>query len=397
MKKISIKIISAILCFVFGVGEYDLVYAMTISDIKKEQSETKKQLEETNESISSIKEQQKGITSEINQLDDLLVEILASISLIEEEIEEKQQQIEETKKEYILAKKEEERQYEAMKIRLQYMYKNGNDAYVDLLVGEHGSSLSLNRSLYVQKVYEYDHTILEEFKRAKQAAEELQEKLQLEESELLTSQHELREEEKEMNNLLEEKKKEQKDFDLQLAKAKQQAASYKAKIKQQNAKIKKIQQEEERKAAEAAKKAAEAENKNGSYQKESNSDEKTDLIQNSGGTASGKEIASYACKFVGNPYVPGGTSLTNGADCSGFTYRVYKDFGYNIPRTSTSQRSAGVAVNYSEAQPGDLICYAGHVAIYIGGGQIVHASSQKTGIKYGTATYKTILAVRRIV
>lgn len=111
----------------------------------------------------------------------------------------------------------------------------------------------------------------------------------------------------------------------------------------------------------------------------------------------GSDIAQYACQFVGNPYVPGGTSLTNGADCSGFTQSVYRVYGYSLPRNSSSQRSAGREVSYEEAQPGDLICYAGHVAIYLGNGRIVHASSVKTGIKYGYATYKPILSVRRIV
>ena len=108
-------------------------------------------------------------------------------------------------------------------------------------------------------------------------------------------------------------------------------------------------------------------------------------------------MANYAWQFIGNPYVMGGTSLTNGADCSGFVFRVYKDFGYSLPRTSYAQRSAGTEVSYSDAQPGDVICYAGHVGIYIGNGQIVHASTQKTGIKVTRATYREILSVRRIV
>ena len=111
----------------------------------------------------------------------------------------------------------------------------------------------------------------------------------------------------------------------------------------------------------------------------------------------GQQIASYACQFVGNPYKAGGTSLTDGADCSGFVQSVYRHFGYVLPRDSTSQRSAGRAVDYANAQPGDIICYAGHVAIYLGNGQIVHASTERTGIKYGNATYRTILSVRRIV
>ena len=108
-------------------------------------------------------------------------------------------------------------------------------------------------------------------------------------------------------------------------------------------------------------------------------------------------MVNYAMQFLGNPYVWGGTSLTNGADCSGFTFRVYSDFGYSIPRTSYEQRSCGTGVDYSNAQPGDLICYDGHVAMYIGGGLIVHASTQRTGIKISNANYRPILAVRRVV
>ena len=103
-----------------------------------------------------------------------------------------------------------------------------------------------------------------------------------------------------------------------------------------------------------------------------------------------------ALQFVGNPYVYGGTSLTNGADCSGFTQSVYAQFGYSLPRTSYEQQNWGTEVSYADAQPGDLICYGGHVAIYMGNGQIVHASNSRDGIKISNdATYRTILSVRR--
>ena len=113
-------------------------------------------------------------------------------------------------------------------------------------------------------------------------------------------------------------------------------------------------------------------------------------------SGSGSAIADYATQFVGNPYVWGGTSLTNGADCSGFTQSVYAQFGYSLPRTSYEQQNWGTEVSYADAQPGDLICYGGHVAIYMGNGQIVHASNSRDGIKISNdATYRTILSVRR--
>ena len=111
----------------------------------------------------------------------------------------------------------------------------------------------------------------------------------------------------------------------------------------------------------------------------------------------GEEVAKYALKFVGNPYVYGGTSLTKGADCSGFTQSVFKHFGYSIPRTSGEQRSAGTKVSWSNKKKGDLICYYGHVAIYVGNNTVVHASSAKTGIKTTSpANYRDVACVRRI-
>ena len=140
-------------------------------------------------------------------------------------------------------------------------------------------------------------------------------------------------------------------------------------------------------AAEAAEKAAAAK-KSGSS---SGSSKKASSPSGSGGSA----VANYACQFVGNPYVYGGTSLTGGADCSGFVMAVYAAFGIGLPHSSSAM--CGVGYGVSDMQPGDIICYSGHVGIYIGNNTIVHASNPSGGIKYTSpVNYRPIIAIRRI-
>lgn len=158
---------------------------------------------------------------------------------------------------------------------------------------------------------------------------------------------------------------------------------------EEEARLKK--EEEARKKAAAAAEAA----RKKSQQSSSSSSSNTSYSAPSG--SNGQAVANYACQFVGNPYVYGGSSLTNGADCSGFVMAVYAAFGVSLPHSSKSLRSVGYEVSTSDMQPGDIICYSGHVAIYIGNDTIVHASNKKEGIKYTSpASYKKIICVRRI-
>ncbi len=151
-------------------------------------------------------------------------------------------------------------------------------------------------------------------------------------------------------------------------------------------------EEEERRRAREAAAARAAENAASSG---SSAPAQTYVV--SGDSEMGSAVAEYALQFVGNPYVYGGTSLTNGADCSGFVMSVYANFGVSLPHSSSADRSQGAAVDgIGNAQPGDLVCYSGHVGLYIGNGQIVHASNSRTGIIVSNADYRKILAVRRI-
>lgn len=384
------RIIATITSVILILSVPMTVNATKISDIKAERDKTQQELNQANSTLSNLKEEREGIEEEINTLDEELMEVMASISMVEDEIVELEGQIEETEEDLKEAIADEEAQYEAMKKRIQYMYEKGDYSYLELLLECKNMSDLVSKSEYVEELYEYDRKMLIKYQEARQLVEDTKEKLLMEQEELEVSKHELDEEKAGLDELLEEKKAEASDYDAEIAKVKQAATLFKAKIKQQNAQIKKLEEEEAKKAAEEAAKAS-------AGKSNSSNVDSSSIISGASGSAKGKDIANFACRYVGNPYVAGGTSLTNGADCSGFTFAVYKEFGISLPRTSTSQRSAGREVSLSDAQPGDIVCYAGHVAIYIGGGRIVHASTPSTGIKYGNVNYKPVITVRRIV
>lgn len=427
------------------LGQTGRVFASTIEEIRRQQEQNRQQLNNIEGQISGLAGKQENVGAEIEAMDQELVTIIASVEMIQEEIQQKEEEIKVTEEEYQEAKLQEEEQYAAMKLRIKFMYEQGDSSYVQMLLNSESFGDMVNRADYISKIYEYDREMLEEYQAVKEYVRYIWDCLEEEKAELEVSRHELEEEQAYMEEVLAGKRREYENYSLQLAQARQEAAAYKTRIRQQTAEIKRLEEEARKKAEEEARKKAEEEAKKkeearkkaeeeakkqageaGSEQTGDSSDGGESTSQetgnesgqsgqeetktqkpaadpepkpavSSGNSSKGQEIANYACKFVGNPYVLGGTSLTNGADCSGFIWKVYQDHGYSIPRTSATQRSAGREVGYANAQPGDIICYAGHVGLYIGNGNIVHASTPKSGIKISKATYKTILAVRRIV
>ena len=301
------------------------------------------------------------------------------ISDKELQIGDKKVQIDETEAEYEASVEREEKQRQSMMDCTRMMYENNDVSYLTSILSGKGLSDILNQMDYVERVYEYSMDRLEAFVETKNQVHDLWDRLEQDKAGLEADREQLNALKSDLNVKLAKKKKESANYDAEIKKAQQQAAAAKKLLQQDQQKLKQLQ---------TAQNAANMTINPTNY---------TSIIEGASGSDLGKKIAKYACQFVGNPYVSGGTSLTNGADCSGFTYRIYQDFGYSIPRTSYLQRSAGTEVAYENAQPGDLICYDGHVAMYIGGGMIVHASSAKTGIKVSRAQYRTILSVRRIV
>ncbi|MCR4785220.1 MAG: C40 family peptidase [Lachnospiraceae bacterium] len=391
------------------------VFATSKTDLKKDAAANQKKLDAAQTEISSISEEKESVEAEMEAAQEELVQLLADVEILKSDIEKKNVEIEQAQADYDAAKLTEERQYNAMRARIKYMYENGGTAsteYLDIFLHSDSITDAINKAAYASKLYEYDRTLLTNYIDAKEEVAERQRVLEEDLSELEEVKTDLEGKEEELNNTIAEQRASIENFSSKLAAARSQAKAYKKKIDEDNAKIAKIvaaEKEAARKKAEeeAKRKKAEEEAKRKS-QESSDSGSSGSSSKSSGGGAqsegepvsggSGSDIASYAQRFIGNPYVPGGTSLVNGCDCSGFVWAVYNHFGYSLPRQSGAQGASGSAVDGMEnAQPGDIFYYVGHVGIYIGNGYIVHASTPATGIKITPATYRSIASIRRIV
>ncbi|WP_373254356.1 C40 family peptidase [Blautia obeum] len=473
MKK---RIVCLTLALMMTATQVVSVSASREDELREEQAATSAQLDATYAQIDQLYSAKQQLQDEINSLDANLVNVMVSIQTLEGDISNKEADIQQTQADLQKAQNAKDKQYAAMKQRIQYLYeKGGNEAWFQMMMSADNLSDLLTKAEYTQKMYDYDRQSLEKYANTITQVTNLGNQYQQEKAELEGMKQEYEAQSVDLQNQIDTKKANSADCDNEIAYAQEMANEYANLIQEQQAEIEQLEAERiaaeeearrqaEAEAAAAAAAAAEeeaaqqeqedqtvydedgnevdaseaAENGDTVYDEDGNEvdpsqtttetttedsgssdveyDEYGNVIDSdntvdpdtvdtssnssssssSSSSGSGSSIVDYATQFVGNPYVWGGTSLTGGADCSGFTQSVYAQFGYSLPRTSYEQQNWGTEVSYADAQPGDLICYGGHVAIYMGNGQIVHASNSRDGIKISNnAAYRTILSVRR--
>ncbi len=433
-----------------------LVFAMTATqampvaassrkqELQTQKSQTQSKLSEAESQVNTLENKKNELMGQINSTQQELVTIMTQIDMLKEEITDKEEDIKETQEDLKEAEADRDEQYESMKKRIQYLYENGGtDSWAQILLESDSITDMLSKIENNGKMYDYDREALEKMKAVVQEVQDLENQLITEKAELEDSKKEQEDKQDTLETKMADLKASASDYESQIATVKAQAEEYKNLIAQQNAELQQIQKEEEAaaKAAEEARKQAAAQAAAQAAQSSSSSNSGStgatssgtttaatgntgSTVSNAGGgsqstvaeeepaedtsssvsynSATGAAVVAYAMQFVGNPYVYGGNSLTNGIDCSGFTQQVFAHFGYSLPRTSDAQASAGVAVSWENHQAGDIIVYSGHVAILTGDGGIVHASNSapypQGGIKVtSNALYRPYIAIRRIV
>ena len=398
---------------------------------EEEKSRAESEAQQLEEKLGQSRQKEQALEEE-------LVRLLALKDILESDMEELKTQIQGADRDYRQAEEKRQRQYDILKKRIQFLYEEGDITYLDILLKAKNIGDVVSQTEYFRQLYEYDQEIIQRYEKLKQEAAGKKELLEEKQSQLEVMEEENESQQKELEGFIEARKTESSSFALELEEAQARAAQAAGEVirKTEEIRILRARQEEERARQEEERIRQEKERIR--QEQESAGREPGSAGQASGaagrepgaagwepgaagrepggagresggagtaggrpvksigGTEFGRNVADYALQFVGNPYVYGGTSLTGGTDCSGYTQSVYRHFGVSIPRTSGEQAGFGREIPYEDMEPGDLVCYSGHVAMYIGGGRIVHASSRKEGIKVSNdPAYRTIVSIRR--
>ena len=384
------------------------VYAKTKKqkDAEKKKSQAEQDLKDKKNEINGLKDQQQTTADDIKNKSAKLDEILAAQKKLQTDITNKQAEIEQNQKDLAAAQEKQQEQYDAMKKRIQFMYENSaEDNIWTAIIESNGITDMLNRIEYVSDVYDSDRALMDSYQAAVEQVKEIGTKLDNDMNELTAMQDDYEKQQADVEAAIVALENQKEQYASQIAQAQQQAENYQNIITAQG----KIIQEQEAAAAAAAAAAARANSSPSSSSYDGGGAGKGGSIagdyaagggKNPGASTgvSGSSVVSYAMQFVGNPYVWAGNSLTNGVDCSGFVHEVYAHFGISTPRYSQAFKSVGQAVSFDNIQPGDVVVYPGHVAIYAGGGVIVEAQSTKAGITANRSVQcHTILAIRRLV
>lgn len=386
-------VLALVLVVSLTIGSSQVVYATSAQNKK---SEAEKNLNDVNKKIDNLEDEKEEIEGELDAKNEELVNLMVDVGILEKEIDQNEKQLKQVKKDLKTAQKNEKKQYQAMKKRIKFMYERGDSAVISSLLESKSMADMLNRVEYFNEVYDYDRNLLDNYEKTRKQVEDLKAQVEDEKKELETAKDDLKQQQKQLETAMANLRSQQANADTQIANAKSLASEYQKTITEQN---KIIQQQQAAAAASGRSSGGSSGGSGGTSKPNSNASVPGGNLNPPKTTnVSGSDVVNYAMQFVGKPYVWGGKDPNTGADCSGFTSYVYAHFGIRIPSFSGAQRSCGQEVSYANAQAGDLICYAGHVAIYMGGGKIVHAKGTAYGIVGNdNATYKTIITVRRLL
>lgn len=386
-------VLALVLVVSLTIGSSQVVYATSAQNKK---SEAEKNLNDVNKKIDNLENKKEEIEGELDTKNEELVNLMVDVGILEKEIDQNEKQLKQVKKDLKTAQKNEKKQYQAMKKRIKFMYERGDSAVISSLLESKSMADMLNRVEYFNEVYDYDRNLLDNYEKTRKQVEDLKAQVEDEKKELETAKDDLKQQQKQLETAMANLRSQQANADTQIANAKSLASEYQKTITEQN---KIIQQQQAAAAASSRSSGGSSGGSGGTSKPNSNAGVPGGNLNPPKTTnVSGSDVVNYAMQFVGKPYVWGGKDPNTGADCSGFTSYVYAHFGISIPSFSGAQRSCGQEVSYANAQAGDLICYAGHVAIYMGGGKIVHAKGTAYGIVGNdNATYKTIITVRRLL